>query len=143
MKLSLNGQGFIKKWESCRLKAYLDGGGVWTIGWGHTGPEVRKGLVWTQQQADDTFTNDVAPREGYVNSLVKVKLTQNQFDALVSLVYNIGGTAFRNSTLLKLLNSGDYKSIPAQFWRWNMDNGIVIKGLTNRRKGESVVFLTP
>lgn len=131
----------VREFEGLRLEAYLDTGGVWTIGYGHTGEEVRRGLTIGLAQAETWLTEDLREAEGYVSKLVKVGLTQNQFDALVSFVYNIGGTAFGYSTLLRKLNAGDYEGAANQLLRWNKDNGKVIGGLTNRRKKERELFL--
>ena len=135
----------IKEHEGLRLVAYLDSVGVWTIGYGDTGPDVVKGLVITKEQAENRLRKRLVEFEGYINRAVKVKLTQNQFDALVSLVYNIGPTNFNTSTLLKKLNAGDYAGAADQFLVWNKGrvNGKlqVIDGLTNRRKKERLAFL--
>lgn len=135
----------IKGHEGLRLVAYLDSVGVWTIGYGDTGPDVVKGLAITKEQAENRLRKRLAEFEGYVNKAVKVKLTQNQFDALVSLVYNIGPTAFNNSTLLRKLNAGDYIGAADQFLVWNKGRvgGVlqVIKGLANRRREERELFL--
>lgn len=131
----------VREFEGLRLEAYLDTGGVWTIGYGHTGEEVKRGLTIDLAQAETWLTEDLREAEGYVSKLVKVGLTQNQFDALVSFVYNIGGTAFGYSTLLRKLNAGDYEGAANQLLRWNKDNGKVIGGLTNRRKKERELFL--
>ena len=131
----------IKTAEGLRLTAYKDGGGVWTIGYGHTGSDVREGLTIPLSEAERLLTRDLRVAEGHVNDAVKVKLTQNQFDALVSFVYNVGGGAFRSSTFLKLLNAGDYEGAANQLPRWNKDNGKVVNGLTNRRHEERELFL--
>lgn len=131
----------IKTAEGLRLTAYLDTGGVWTIGYGHTGSDVREGLTIPLSEAERLLTRDLRVAEGHVNDAVKVKLTQNQFDALVSFVYNVGGGAFRSSTLLKLLNAGDYDGAANQLPRWNKDNGKTVPGLTNRRREERELFL--
>lgn len=131
----------IKTAEGLRLTAYKDGGGVWTIGYGHTGADVREGLTISLPEAERILTHDLRVAEGHVNSAVQVKLTQNQFDALVSFVYNVGGGAFKTSTLLKLLNTGDYEGAANQLLRWNKDNGKTIQGLTNRRHEERELFL--
>jgi lysozyme len=131
----------IKTAEGLRLTAYKDGGGVWTIGYGHTGADVREGLTIPLSEAERLLTRDLRVAENHVNGAVQVKLTQNQFDALVSFVYNVGGDAFRKSTLLKKLNAGDYLGAADQFPRWNKDNGKVVDGLTNRRREERALFL--
>lgn len=131
----------IKDHEGLRLTAYKDGGGVWTIGYGHTGADVGEGLTIPLSEAERLLTRDLRTAEGHVNGGVKIKLTQNQFDALVSLTYNIGGEAFKDSTLLRLLNAGDYEGAANQFPRWNKDNGKVVNGLINRRREERELFL--
>lgn len=135
----------IKEHEGLRLVAYLDSVGVWTVGYGDTGPDVVQSLIITKEQAENRLSKRLVEFEGYVNSAVKVKLTQNQFDALVSLVYNIGPTNFNASTLLRKLNAGDYAGAADQFLVWNKGrvDGVlkVINGLTNRRKKEQQLFL--
>ena len=137
----------IKKWEGCKLKAYLDSGGVWTIGYGTTfypdGTRVKEGDTCTQEQAD-------AWLQGHVNDLVfellnevKVTLNANQIKALVCFIYNIGMGAFKKSTMLRLINDGKILEASEQFIRWNKDNGVVIPGLTNRRLDEKKLFNTP
>lgn len=142
MKLSPQGNDLIKGFEGCRLKAYLCDAGVWTIGWGHTGPEVRKGLVWTQQQCDEAFDADTDRFESAVSRLQrKPTVVQHQFDALVSLAYNIGTGGFATSTLLRLLNEGKTGAAAEQFTRWNKAKGKFNKGLLQRRTTEMRVFL--
>ena len=114
---------------------------MWTIGYGHTGADVREGLTIPLSEAERLLTRDLRTSEWHVNRLVQVKLTQNQFDALVSFVYNVGGDAFAKSTMLRLLNAGDYVGAANQFQRWNKDNGKVVDGLTNRRRKEYELFL--
>lgn len=140
MKTSKDGLDFIQDVEGCKLFAYLDTGGVWTIGVGHTGPEVVKGLSCTMEQVTKWLAEDVREAEDAINSLVKVPLTQNQFDALVSFVFNVGVNAFKGSTMLQKLNGKDYSGASNQFPRWNKDNGRVITGLTKRRLLEQSVF---
>lgn len=132
----------IKEAEGLRLDAYKDGGGVWTIGYGHTGKEVKAGYAIDMAAAEAYLSLDLQEAEDAVNKYVKVNLTQNQFDALVSLTYNIGATAFKNSTLLKLLNKGQYSDAAEEFPRWNKDNGKVVDGLSNRRLKERLLFLS-
>ena len=105
MKLSLNGVNLIHEFESLKLEAYLDGGGVWTIGWGHTGPDVYEGLTCTKEIADAWFIEDVSEAEVVVSHNVSYPINQNMFDALVSFEYNTGGLT--KSTLLKKINEGD------------------------------------
>lgn len=145
MKTSQVGIDIISSFEDTKLQAYDDGVGVWTIGIGTTvypnGVKVKKGDKCTLDQAKEYFAHDLKRFESSVNNLVKVPLTQNQFDALVSLVYNIGQTAFSNSTLLKKLNAKDYQGAADQFLVWNKAGGKVMKGLVRRREAERALFL--
>lgn len=137
MKLSENGAKVLILREGLKLKAYKDTKGIWTIGVGHTGPEVVEGLVITKEKAHELFQKDVAWAEDAVN-LVKAPLTQNQFDALVSFVFNIGAGAWKRSTMLKMLNAGDYAGATKQFDRW-----VIPKEITSRRMSEKAQFQTP
>lgn len=136
-----NGLAIIKHFEGFRAQAYLDTGKVPTIGYGTT-KGVKLGQTITPAQAEEFLKRDVAIAEKAVNANVKVALTQDQFDALVCFVYNVGGGAFAGSTLLSLLNQGKYSEVPAQLLRWNKDNSRVVDGLTRRRKSEGVLFST-
>ncbi|MCF0265993.1 lysozyme [Acinetobacter guillouiae] len=143
MKISNIGINLIRGFEDLRLKAYDDGVGVWTIGYGTTvinGVKVKKGDTCTAEQAKSYMAQDLKKFESAVNTAVKVPLNQNQFDALVSLTYNIGNGAFKDSTLLKKLNAKDYKAAAAQFDRWNKGGGKVMQGLVNRRAKERKFF---
>jgi lysozyme len=145
MSTSQNGINLISSFEGCELKAYLCPAKVWTIGFGTTvypnGVKVKKGDSCTLEQAKQFKAHDLKRFEKTVNDLVKVPLTQNQFDALVSLTYNIGTGAFEKSTLLKKLNTGDYQGAADQFTVWNKGGGKVLQGLVNRRAKEKEVFL--
>ncbi|WP_336143358.1 lysozyme [Acinetobacter sp. 102] len=145
MAASQVGINVITSFEDLVLTAYDDGVGVWTIGIGTTvypnGVKVKKGDSCTLDQAKTYFAHDLKRFEASVNNLVKVPLSQNQFDALVSLTYNIGSTAFKNSTLLKKLNAKDYAGAADQFLRWNKGGGKVLKGLVRRREAERALFL--
>lgn len=143
MKTSANGINMICGFEGLELKAYDDGVGVWTIGYGTTiinGIKVKKGDTCTIEQAKSYMAQDLKKFESAVDTSVKVTITQNQFDALVSLAYNIGTSAFKSSTLLKKLNAKDYKGAAAQFDRWNRASGKVMQGLVNRRAKERKLF---
>ena len=107
MNISQNGIDLIKHFEGCELKAYKCPAGVWTIGYGHI-KGVQEGDVITEQQANEMLVEELHEYENYINTLVNVPLNQNQYDALVSWVYNLGGGNLKSSTLLKVLNSGDY-----------------------------------
>jgi lysozyme len=140
MTYNLSGEHVTQAFESCRLTAYRDIKGVLTIGWGHTGTEVVEGLVWTQEQADAQLVQDMAVAVRDVNRLVTVPVTQNEFDALVDFTFNAGGGAFAGSTLLKLLNTGDYQGAAAQFDLWDHASGQVVAGLLRRRLAEKQEF---
>ncbi|MGD1824861.1 Phage-related lysozyme (muramidase), GH24 family [Chromobacterium violaceum] len=143
MKTNAAGISLIKQFEGVRLAAYQDMVGVWTIGYGHTGPDVKAGMTITQQQADQLLAADLEKFETGVRKAVIVPLNANQFSALVSFSYNLGLGNLRSSTLLRLLNKGDYEGAAAQFPRWNRAGGQAVPGLTRRRKAEQALFLTP
>lgn len=142
-KSNLAGVALTKTREGCRLKPYLDTGRVWTIGWGHVilpGEEwMMKGI--TQLQADELLINDLGRAERSVRNLVKVELNDNQFSALVNLVYNIGSQNFAKSTLLRRLNDGDYAAVPDQFRRWVYDDGKKLSWLEKCREAEVQLWL--
>jgi len=131
--------------EGCRLQAYADPGSddghPWTIGWGSTGPGIAKGVVWTQQQADDRFAADLAKFAAKVRGVLGgAKTTGPQFDAMVSLAYNIGVGAFSKSTVLRKHRAGDYPGAQAAFAMWNKNDGAVMAGLTRRRAAEAARY---
>jgi lysozyme len=130
----------LKRWEGLRLEAYRDVGGVPTVGWGHTGLDVVVGKKISKGEAEALLRLDLKRAEDAVSSLVKVDLTDNQFGALVSFVFNVGVGAFRKSTLLKKLNAGDYAAVPAELMRWNKVGTKQVEGLTNRRAGEVALW---
>jgi lysozyme len=142
--VSKTGLSLIKEFEGLSLKAYPDpasGGDPWTIGYGHTGAEVRKGLIWTQAQADNAMADDVSKFADGVSALIgAAPSTQAQFDAMVSLAYNIGLGNFKESTLLRLHKEGDYAGAAGQFVRWNRAAGKVMDGLTRRREAEAKMY---
>ena len=144
MRTSNEGIALLHHFESCRLVAYPDPGSKdghpWTIGWGHTGPEVKKGLIWTQAQADAAFISDLEATESLVSQMVP-NASQAEFDAMVSFAYNLGATALRNSTLMKLYKAGDKRGAAEQFLRWNKNDGVIMYGLTKRRTAERALFL--
>ena len=146
MNLSKTGLDLIKQFESFRAAPYLCSAGVPTIGYGTTvypnGIKVKlSDQKITQQLAETFLQHHVNVIEKDVSKLVKVTLSQNQFDALMSFVYNVGLGAFRDSTLLKLLNAGDIDNASKQFERWNKAGGKVSNGLTRRRNAEKALFL--
>lgn len=141
MKIGARGLALIKSYEKLRLKAYLPTpNDVWTIGWGHT-KGVAPGLTCIPAQADAWLVEDCAEAEGAVNALT-CPLTQNQYDALVSFVFNVGVPAFRTSTMRRLLEAREYALAAAQFPRWNKQKGVVLNGLTRRRAEEAALFLS-
>lgn len=148
MNLSETGQTLIKGYEKCRLKAYQDTKGVWTIGWGNTfysaNKPVKKGDTITQEQADTLFAEVIADFTTVVNEqLAGIQIEQYKFDALVSFTYNVGAKGFRKSTLLKYLKlDDDNPQIICEFLKWNISGGKVEPGLTRRRKSESFMYFT-
>lgn len=137
MQISKKGLSLLKEWEGCLLHIYKDSAGYPTIGVGHLiskGEDFSKGL--TEQQASDLLAKDILPKANTVNTLVKVPLTQDQFDALVSFTFNVGSSAFKASTLLKKLNNKDYLSVPTELLKWTKAGGILNEGLVNRRNKE-------
>ncbi|MBP6733523.1 MAG: lysozyme [Chromatiaceae bacterium] len=139
MSISPAGIAMIQAHEGLRLTAYRDAGGVWTIGYGSTAG-VRRGMTLTRDQAVLRLYHDLDDAEATVNSRVTVPLTQGQFDALTSLVFNIGGGAFRKSTLLQKINAGDYAGAAAEFPRWVKAKGRILPGLVTRRAAERQRF---
>ena len=140
MVLSQKGLDLIKSFEGIRLTAYWDSlGSVWTIGYGHTGG-VYDGQVITQAQAEELLRQDTGSAQSTVNNNVTVTLTQGQFDALVSFTFNCGSGAFTSSTLLVLLNQGNYSGACAELDKWVHAGGVVVQGLVNRRNAEQDLF---
>lgn len=144
MKTSQTGIDLIKKFEGCQLKAYLCPAGVWTIGVGHTGG-VKQGQVITQKQADDLLRQDVEKFEDAIHQFVKVELNQNQFDALVSWTFNLGGGALQKSDMLTFINKGDFTNAAKELVLWNKatvkGQRVVLSGLVKRREAEKDLFL--
>ena len=141
--LSSNGEGLIKHFESCKLQAYQDQHGVWTLGWGHTAG-VAEGATCTQAQADQWFEEDSKATISLVDESITTNVNQNQFDAMVSFTYNEGIGRERSSTLLKLVNSRDFVGAAAEFPKWDIVtiNGVPTKsaGLLRRRMAEQATF---
>lgn len=137
MNISQKGLEFIKDVEGVRLMAYQDVKGIWTIGVGHTGPEVVKGLTWTTEQVLNALEKDVQTCVKCINSKVQYPLSQNQFDALCSFIFNVGVGAFTRSTMLKMINAGNLAGAIQQFDRWNIPPQIL-----GRRMKEKKLFST-
>ena len=137
----------VKQFEGLRLDAYTDSVGVWTIGYGHTGPDVKPGMKIGQETADKLLDDDLDWAEAAVRKAVKVPLNEGRYAALVSFVFNVGAANFQKSTLLRKLNSGDYIGAANEFSRWNKGRDRatgelrVIKGLTRRREMERAIFM--
>lgn len=140
-KISQNGINLIKKFEGCELQAYLCPAGVWTIGYGHTAG-VYSGMKITVAKAEAYLKEDLVEFESSVNNLVKVQITQNMFDALVSFAFNLGSGSLKNSTLLVQLNKGNVQKAANEFDKWVYADGQVLPGLVERRAAEKKLFLT-
>lgn len=140
MKTSKNGIELIKKYECLKLKAYKCPAGVWTIGYGHT-KNVKQGDTITEKQAEILLIYDLFDFEYCIKKNVRIPLSQNQFDALVSLCFNIGCGNFLKSTLLKKLNEGKIAEAAKEFLKWNKADGKELAGLTKRRQEEMELFL--
>lgn len=139
MHIDEQGLQLIKEFEGLRLDAYRCPAGVWTIGYGHTAG-VRPGDTLTAQMADVLLRQDVTAAEGCVNRHATVSLTQNQFNALVSFVFNLGCENFRRSTLLKKLNAGDVQGAAEELLRWVRAGNVTLSGLVRRRMAEKALF---
>lgn len=142
MKTSDEGVELIKKHEGLMLEVYDDVAGYATIGYGHL---IKGGEVFTtitEEEAEDILRADLVKAETCVTNAVKTPVSQAEFDALVSFTFNVGCQAFRNSTLLRMVNRGEMDEAAEQFLRWNRAGGRVVKGLTNRRIAEREHFLS-
>ena len=139
MNIGTKGLDLIKFFEGLELNAYKCAAGVWTIGYGHT-KGVQEGDSISEEQANEMLAEELKEYENYINTLVTVELNQDQFDAMVSWVYNLGGGNLKASTLLKVLNAGDYDGVPAQMMRWNKAGGKVLEGLIRRREAEALLY---
>ena len=144
--IGLKGIALVKEFEGCKLNAYLCPANVWTIGYGATGDGIKSGIVWTQQQAESDLTRTLSLIDLALDRLLKKPANQNQKDAMISLIYNIGQSAFKNSTVLRMFNAGNYTLAADAFLMWNKAtvNGekVVLAGLQRRRVAERELFLT-
>ena len=141
MKTSPKGIALIKEFEGLRLKAYKCPGGVWTIGYGHTAG-VKSGMLISKAQAEEYLKADLIAFERYLNGL-GLALNQNQFDALVSFIYNVGAGNFSNSTLLRKVRANPQEnSIMDEFLRWVYSKGRVLPGLQRRRLAEMKLYFS-
>jgi len=128
-----------KQFEGCRLTAYQDIAGVWTIGFGHVGKDVYEGLVWTQAQADDALLHDVNAARALLE-MYSPNLANGTLDALTDFVFNLGIGNYRTSTLCKCVNAQDWTGAKAQLLTWDHSNGVVIPGLLRRREAEAALI---
>ena len=133
------GLDFIKRMEGCQLIAYQDEGGTWTIGYGHT-RGVKEGDEISPYVANSLFQTDILGFEIQLDRLVRVDLEPNQYNALLSFIYNLGATNLRDSTLLQYVNERKFELVPDEFRKWNKINGEVSLGLTRRRELEAIMF---
>lgn len=140
MTYSPTGLALTKSFEGLSLTAYQDQGGVWTIGYGHTGKDVYEGMTITAEQADALLIDDIGRAALCVNRHVMVSINQNQFDALVDFTFNLGCKTLFYSTLLIRVNQGNMTEAAAQFLRWDHAGGRVIPGLMRRRQAEIDLF---
>ena len=150
MHISQEGITLIKHYEGCpkdkdgNAVSYRCAANKATIGYGSLklidGSPVTDNISITMQEAEDLLAHELVEYEGYINDLVKVPLKQNEFDALVSWVFNLGPSNLKSSTMLKVLNAGKYQEVPEQIKRWNKVNGKVNEGLVKRRKSEALLF---
>jgi len=144
MEYSKDGLHLTEQFEGVKLTAYPDpgtGGAPWTIGYGHTGPEVHQGLTITQEQAEQYLAQDVKKAVADVNAKLTVEVTQGEFDALVDFAFNCGCGNLNNSTLLKKINAGDFQGAAHEFEKWDMAAGKHMAGLLRRRQAEELEFV--
>lgn len=144
MHVSPKGRAFIEAQEGCRLRAYQDVKGVWTIGYGHTSmagaPTVYRGLVVSKSEADEILARDLIKYEAEVLRDVHVPLTQCQFDALVSFTYNCGDGSLERVAVIAHLNAGDYAAVPRAMQEFDRSGGHVLTDLVHRRAAEARMF---
>lgn len=138
--LSSTGEDLIKGFEELRFTAYQDDKGIWTIGWGHTGPEVVEGLTCTIEQAETWFQEDTLWAVKGVNDSLTTNVSQTQFDALVSFTFNVGVGAEAHSTMVKLINARNFTGAANEFPKWDHEDGKVSAGLLRRRVAEQALF---
>lgn len=136
--VNTEGLTLIKNFEGLRLRSYQDSGGVWTIGYGHT--PAYGGQVISQETADALLRSDISIFEHGVQNSLERAVNPNQFSALVSFAYNLGLGAFRGSTLLRCVNSGDFEQASNEFLKWANCNGVRLEGLVRRRAAERDLF---
>lgn len=138
--VSQRGIDFIKRFEGFKPMAYRDVGGIWTVGYGHTGPDVTEALIITEATAGQLLEADVRKFEICVENALHRPVNQEQFDALVSFAFNVGCDAFKKSTMLRHINAGNHDAVVAEFARWNKVGDREIEGLTRRRRAEADLY---
>ena len=143
MEINQAGLDLIKNFEGCKLTSYQDGAGIWTIGYGHTGIEIGPDQTINQDQADAFLASDVTVTSSRLNRLIIQDLNSNQFSACVVFAYNVGVGAFRGSTMLTLINQGNYDAAAAEFPKWDKVAGTPCNGLLRRRLAEQALFIKP
>lgn len=142
MKINQAGLDLIKSFEKCKLSAYKDAVGIWTIGWGHVGTEAKPGVVITQQRADELLVLDIGKFESQVSEIVKAPINENQFSALVCLAFNCGINNIRTSHLIRYVNESNYLKAADEFPKWDHAGGKELPGLLRRREAERALFLS-
>ncbi|WP_348269853.1 lysozyme [Edaphobacter paludis] len=136
------GLALTKRFEGLRLAAYQDQSGIWTIGYGHTGPDVHQGLTITIAQADALLRSDTTRAAACVHRAVTTDIRQCHFDALVDFVFNLGCSRLIDSTLLRHVNAGEFELAAQQFLLWDHAGAAVVPGLLVRRQAEMAIFLS-
>lgn len=140
----MNAIDLIKKYEGFRPQSYQDSVGVWTIGYGTTrinGQPVKAGMTITEDQALQLVKQEVNKLWSQIESITKINLNDNQMNALVDFAYNLGFNALKTSTLMKMVNAGDFNGAANQFSRWVYAGGKVLPGLVKRREAEKQLFI--
>lgn len=132
----------VKDFEGCKLTAYKDIVGIWTIGYGATGEGIDKGVVWTQEHAEADLLSRLEKIQSRIKELVKRELNQNQLDALTSFSYNLGVASLKLSMLLRCINMGHFEDAAHEFQKWCHAGGKVIPGLIRRREAERKLFVS-
>lgn len=131
----------VKQFEGCKLKAYKCPAGIWTCGWGSTGPDITENTVWTQQQADERLEKDLTRfMTGVLKTSPILKGQDNRLAAVTSFAYNCGIGAYQSSTMRKKIDAQDYSGAQAEFSRWTKAGGKELPGLVRRRKAEADLF---
>jgi lysozyme len=140
-QINVDGKKLIMSFEGCKLEAYKDQAGIYTIGYGQTGPHIKEGLIWTQEQAEEALAHTLSVFEHQVELVTPAFVNDNQFSALVSFSYNLGFGSLRKSTLLHFVEQNLMLEAAEEFLKWNKVAGIVNAGLTRRRQAEKDLFL--